>query len=73
MTNRYFATQTFSFLSSLGQNSTREWFEANRQDYEDFVHARAGVLRFMAREIPVISQHLCAVPKKVGGSLALQF
>jgi uncharacterized protein (TIGR02453 family) len=70
MTDRYFTKQTFSFLSSLSENNTREWFEEHKQDYED--HVREPALDFiedMAEEMPAISKHFLAVPKKAGGSL----
>jgi len=70
MTERYFTRQTFTFLSALSENNTREWFGEHKQDYEDF--ARIPALDFiadMAEELPAISKHFRAVPKKVGGSL----
>lgn len=70
MSNPYFTRQTFAFLSFLAANNNREWFEAHKQDYEDFV--RTPALNFigdMSDEMPTISQHFLAQPKKVGGSL----
>ena len=70
MTDRYFTKQTFTFLEALTKNNEREWFEAHQQDYEDFV--RAPALNFvsdMSDEMPAISRHFLAQPKKVGGSL----
>ena len=70
MKNRYFSEQTFSFLASLAKNNSREWFDTHKQDYEDLV--RSPALEFisaMGKEIPGISPHFRAVPKKVGGSL----
>ena len=70
MPDRYFTKQTFSFLSSLADNNTREWFEEHKQDYEDFVREPAlDFISDMAEEMPAISKHFLAVPKKVGGSL----
>ena len=70
MTNRYFTKQTFSFLSALAENNTREWFEAHQQDYENLVRAPAlDFIADMANEMPAISKHFRALPKKVGGSL----
>ena len=70
MTNRYFTKQTFPFLSALAANNTREWFEAHQQDYENFVRAPAlDFISDMAHEMPAISKHFRALPKKVGGSL----
>jgi uncharacterized protein (TIGR02453 family) len=70
MTDRYFTQQTFTFLSELAANNTREWFEAHKQDYEDHVRTPAlAFIRAMSDEIPAISRHFLAQPKKVGGSL----
>ena len=70
MTDRYFTRQTSAFLSALAANNQRERFEAHQQDYEDVV--RTPALEFisdMADEMPVISPHFRALPKKFGGSL----
>ncbi len=70
MTDRYFSKQTLAFLSALAENNTREWFEVHKQDYEDLVRAPAlDFISDMANEMPAISKHFRAVPKKVGGSL----
>lgn len=70
MPDRYFTRQTFAFLSSLAKNNAREWFEEHKQDYENFVREPAlGFIADMAEEMPAISKHFLAVPKKVGGSL----
>jgi uncharacterized protein (TIGR02453 family) len=70
MTDRYFTRQTFTFLSSLADNNTREWFEDHKQDYEDYVRTPAlDFISDMAEEMPAISKHFLAVPKRVGGSL----
>ena len=70
MTDRYFTKQTFAFLSMLAANNTREWFEEHKQDYEDLVRIPAlDFISDMAHEMPAISKHFRALPKKVGGSL----
>ncbi len=70
MTDRYFTKQTFTFLSSLAANNNREWFEEHKQEYEDFVRTPAlDFISDMAEEMPAISRHFRASPKKVGGSL----
>ena len=70
MPARYFTKQTFTFLSSLAENNTREWFEAHRQDYEESVRTPAlDFISDMGNEMPAISKHFRALPKKVGGSL----
>ena len=70
MTDRYFTKQTFAFLSALAANNNREWFEAHKQEYEDYVRTPAlDFINDMAEEMPAISKHFRALPKKVGGSL----
>ncbi len=70
MADAYFTSKTFTFLSALGKNNTREWFEEHKQDYEDLVRAPAlDFISDMGNELPAISKHFRAVPKKVGGSL----
>lgn len=70
MPNHYFTKQTFAFLSALAENNTRAWFEEHKQDYEDRVRTPAlDFIAAMAEELPAISKHFRALPKKVGGSL----
>lgn len=70
MSERYFTKQTFSFLAALAENNEREWFTAHQQDYEDFVRTPAlDLISDMSDEMPSISRHFLAQPKKVGGSL----
>jgi uncharacterized protein (TIGR02453 family) len=66
----YFSRKTFTFLNSLGKNNSREWFEGHKQDYEDLVRTPAlDFIADMAEDMPSISKHFRAIPKKVGGSL----
>ncbi|MBI3480830.1 MAG: DUF2461 domain-containing protein [Nitrosomonadales bacterium] len=70
MTERYFTKQTFAFLSDLAANNNREWFEAHKQEYEDLVRTPAlNFISDMSDQMPAISRHFLAAPKKVGGSL----
>lgn len=70
MSDRYFSKQTFSFLSALEGNNNREWFEQHQQEYEDLVRGPAlDLISDMSHEMPAISRHFLAQPKKVGGSL----
>lgn len=70
MADRYFTRQTFAFLKALAQNNDREWFEAHKQDYETLVRDPAlDLISDMSDEMPSISRHFLAQPKKVGGSL----
>lgn len=66
----YFSNATFDFLAELSRNNQREWFNDNKQRYEDCV--REPALRFItdiAPELQLIAPRFLAVPKKVGGSL----
>jgi uncharacterized protein (TIGR02453 family) len=70
MSDQYFTKQTFAFLSALAENNSREWFEEHKQEYEDFVRTPAlDFIGDMSDEMPAISRHFLAQPKKVGGSL----
>jgi len=70
MASRYFTRQTFAFLSSLAENNTREWFAEHKQEYENFVRTPAlDFISDISNELPAISPHFRALPKKVGGSL----
>ncbi len=70
MSDRFFTQETFTFLSKLAANNNRDWFQENRQVYEETV--RIPALNFItdfANELAIISPHFTALPKKVGGSL----
>ena len=70
MPTPYFTKQTFTFLSNLTDNNTREWFDEHKQDYENFVREPAlDFISDMVETMPLISPHFRALPKKVGGSL----
>jgi len=70
MPKQYFSSETFDFLSALSANNHRDWFNENKQRYEDVVRTPAlNFITDMANELPVISEHFLAVPKKIGGSL----
>lgn len=70
MANSYFTPKTMTFLKKLAENNNREWFNANKQVYEDTV--RTPGLNFISDfsdELMMISPHFQAKAKKVGGSL----
>lgn len=65
MANRYFSKQTFAFLAALEQNNNREWFEQHQQEYEDQVRGQAlDLISDMSHEMPAISRHFLAQPKR---------
>lgn len=58
------------FLSELSNNNNRDWFQANKQRYEQELLAPSlEFIEAMAVPLGKISPHFRAVPKKVGGSL----
>ena len=68
--SNYFTPDFFKFLRDLGKHNNREWFQANKWRYEEFV--RDPFLRFIADFQPrlhALSPHLIADPKPSGGSL----
>jgi len=70
VSERAFTPAMFSFMRDLRENNDREWFNANKQRYEDDVKEQA--LEFVSDFAPLldeISPHLVADPRPVGGSL----
>ncbi|MGR8946645.1 MAG: DUF2461 domain-containing protein [Gammaproteobacteria bacterium] len=58
------------FLKKLARNNNREWFNKNKQNYEESVREPAlAFIEAMQPELEKISPHFRAIPKKVGGSL----
>ena len=58
------------FLKQLARNNNREWFNEHKQRYEDNVRSPAMTfIAAMAPQLPSLSAHFRAIPKKVGGSL----
>ncbi len=70
MNNEYFSKTTFHFLTELSRNNNREWFNDNKQRYEDCVRSPAlAFIENIAPELQLIAPRFLALPKKVGGSL----
>ena len=70
MPERHFTRELFRFFLDLEMNNKREWFQANRQRYEE--HVKEPALRFITEFGPHlrrISPHFRADPRPVGGSL----
>jgi uncharacterized protein (TIGR02453 family) len=65
-----FSSQLFDFFRDLRANNRKEWFEANRDRYEEHVlePAKVFVLAFR-RHLREISPHFQAEPRVRGGSL----
>lgn len=65
-----FPPQTLAFLEDLSRNNEREWFNANKQRYEQFVRQPAlSFIEEMAPKLRGISGQFNASAKKTGGSL----
>jgi len=70
MANPYFTTATLKFLSNLKNNNKREWFQENKQAYEDNVRGPSlAFIEDIAPSLQLVSPRFLAVPKKMGGSL----
>ncbi len=70
MADRYFTQATFEFLDELARNNNRDWFQENKMRYEECVRTPAlNFISAMQAELPLLSPHFRALPKKVGGSL----
>ncbi|MDQ6967937.1 MAG: DUF2461 domain-containing protein, partial [Mariprofundaceae bacterium] len=68
--NGYFNEDTFTFLSRLGENNNRDWFNEHKDEYEVMVREPAlDFIRAMQPELARFAPHFVAVDKKVGGSL----
>lgn len=70
MSKRYFTPKLFGFLDDLGENNSREWFKAHKDEYEKQV--REPALEFIndfADPLKKISTHFVADSRTVGGSL----
>ncbi|MGB7491688.1 MAG: DUF2461 domain-containing protein [Thermoanaerobaculia bacterium] len=66
----YFNRAFFQFLEDLKQNNQREWFQANKQRYEDEVrHPAQQFISDFGPELRRISPHFLADPRPSGGSM----
>lgn len=65
-----FSPKTIRFLKELNKNNNREWFNDNKQRYEDDVRTPAlEFIETMAPKLEKLSGCVLAEAKKVGGSL----
>ncbi|GAV20777.1 hypothetical protein MMIC_P1751 [Mariprofundus micogutta] len=66
----YFSTETFAFLEELTENNNRDWFNDNKQRYEEVVRGPAlALIEAVGVKLPEISPHFRADARKMGGSL----
>lgn len=65
-----FTKATLNFLVDVSLNNNREWFDVNRQRYEDEVREPAfAFIRAVEPHLHAVSPHFTAIAKKSGGSL----
>ena len=65
-----FPEQTLPFLRKLTRHNERDWFNANKTDYETYVREPAlSFIEEMAPKLNSISSQFHAIAKKSGGSL----
>jgi uncharacterized protein (TIGR02453 family) len=65
-----FDRETLRFLANLAANNNRDWFEANKQRYEDhFLTPALAFVDAMRPAITKISSHFRAVSRRMGGSI----
>lgn len=65
-----FKPSLITFLRQLRKNNNREWFNDNKQRYEDLVREPAlDFISAMGQPLADITPYFIAVPKKTGGSL----
>lgn len=61
----HFSPQLFRFLKDLKANNDRDWFQANRDRYEDYLkEAGAAFIRDASAPLARISKHFVADPKR---------
>jgi len=69
-----FSADTLKFMKEIATNNNREWFDLNRQRYEDEVRERAfDYIRSMAEPIGELSPHFIVAATKTRGSLMRVF
>jgi uncharacterized protein (TIGR02453 family) len=65
-----FTPETFEFLGELSRNNNRDWFNANKNRYEEHVlDVALEFIQAMYDPLAKIAPHFTAVPKRMGGSL----
>ncbi len=70
MAVKYFTDSTFTFLKDLKANNNREWFQENKDRYEQ--HLKDPAIRFIidfGAHLKKISEHFRSDPRTVGGSM----
>ncbi len=66
----FFSQDTINFLEKLQKNNRRDWFNAHKEEYEQFVREPAfALIHALENDIKAISPNFTAIAKKNGGSL----
>ncbi|MCB9463923.1 MAG: DUF2461 domain-containing protein [Candidatus Eisenbacteria bacterium] len=66
----HFSKELFRFLEDLKKNNSREWFQSNKDRYEEEVKMPLlGFIGEFAGPLGKISSHFVADPRPVGGSM----
>jgi len=66
----YFTPATFKFLRALARHNERDWFQAHKGQYEEFVKEPSlRLIRDMQVPLHGLSPQLTADPRPIGGSL----
>ena len=69
-TDREFGPELFAFLRELKANNDREWFNANKDRYEnDLLEPALAFIEDFGLRLPQLSPHLVADARRQGGSL----
>jgi uncharacterized protein (TIGR02453 family) len=69
-TNREFGPELFAFLRDLKDHNDRDWFNANKDRYEnDLLEPALAFIEDFGLRLPDISPHLVADARRQGGSL----
>ncbi len=70
MPNPYITPKLFRFLTDLAKNNDRDWFEQNKDRFEnDLREPLLGFIEDFSEHLEKLSPHFEANPRKVGGSL----
>jgi uncharacterized protein (TIGR02453 family) len=70
MSDREFGPELFAFLRELKAHNDREWFNANKDRYEnDLLEPSLAFIEDFGLRLPQISPHLVADARRQGGSL----
>ncbi len=72
MPGRYaaFTPEAISFLKELRDNNNRDWFNDNKQRYEEHVlDVALHFIQSMQDPLAEFAPHFTAIPKRMGGSL----